>query len=223
MQWNVNTPLMGRPRHAARAWTRQSYIVACVVALLAVYFSGFFDGPDSSAARDAPGHTDVPVRILLGPVQVRGGYVQLEKHAGYRVDRFRIVSHTLWTDKEDLDTMLDMMAQAFARKKPFLIIWDVRKMGFPRVRREQIRQVHDFLDDHLIAWDTYVQAHAVILTNPLVRAFAALLKRLFEPPQPVTISRDDAGADEFARRCCDKPRSFVKKVYGDKEAQWNLF
>ena len=117
-------------------------------------------------------HRTVPYRTVLGPSKLHGGVVQLERHPGSRVDRLRVVSHTIWTDHKDLDSMLTIFQQALARKHPFMVIWDVRSLTFPRVRAAQVEQVRSFLGGFAVQFDTYVQAHIIIISNPGMRAQA---------------------------------------------------
>ena len=84
---------------------------------------------------------------------------------------------------------------------------------FPRVKGEQVQQVREFLEEYVERFDTHVQAHIIMLKNPVVRAFASLLLHFFEPPQPYKITNDDAVADKYASECCNKPRSYKKKNY----------
>jgi hypothetical protein len=148
------------------------------------------------------------------------GVRQLERHAGSSIARLRVVTHTIWTDYTDLDLMLDLFKQSLARKQPLMVIWDVRSLTFPRVKAAQVAQVTAFVGEYAEAFDDRVQAHIIILSNPVVRAFARLLLHFFEPPQPYTIAKDDAAADAFAEECGKKkPRSFRKPSY-DKTSKF---
>lgn len=162
------------------------------------------------------------VKILIGPFALKGGVVQLEHHKNSSTARLRVVTHSIWTDYRDLDMMLTVFRQTLARKKPFLVIWDIRSLTWPRVKGEQVRQVKKFADGFARQWDTYAQANVIILSNPIIRTFAGLLLRFFSTPQPYHIARDDAGADDFAQSCCNKPRSFVKASY-DTDSEFKLF
>ena len=90
-----------------------------------------------------------------------------------------------------------------------------------RLSCHNVVQVRDFTYEFAEAFDRHVQAHAIILKNPLVIAFAHILLRFFQPPQPYKIVKDDASATEFASTCCLSPRSFVKASY-DTEAEFRL-
>jgi len=152
-------------------------------------------------------------KILIGPINLHDGVVQLERHEGSNVARLRVVTHTIWTDYRDCDAMFNVFKQALARKQPFMVIWDARSLAFPRVKAEQVGQVRQFVDSSAEAFDTYVQAHIILISNPIVRAFARIILHFFEPPQPYLITKHDAAADDFAHRCCTKPRSFRKASY----------
>ena len=200
-------------------------VLCAVVALIAA--SGWSPSAAASPAAAAAAPIDVPLSILEGPAtSVSGQLVQLERHSNSPA-RMRVVTHTIFTSGNDLDAMFRVMHRSLARKTPFLIIWDIRKLRFPRLKVAQVRQVKEWLKGHLVAWDTHVQGHAIILSNPIARTFAWLLIRAFSPPQPVTIARDEAEADEFARTCCSKPRSYVKtpEEYAAKEKAnvWKAF
>ena len=47
----------------------------------------------------------------------------------------------------------------------------------------QVQQVREFIEEYCEPFDRHVQAHIIILSNPVIRAFARLLLRVFEPPQ----------------------------------------
>lgn len=147
--------------------------------------------------------------------------MQLEQRGSSQVAWLRVVSHSIWTDHHELEAVLSVLRQALRRKRPFLVIWDVRSLTFPRVNMAQVQQVRDFTYEFAEAFDRHVQAHAIILKNPLVIAFAHILLRFFQPPQPYKIVKDDASATEFASTCCLSPRSFVKASY-DTEAEFRL-
>ena len=97
-----------------------------------------------------------PHSILIGPAHLKGGLVQLERHAGNATARLRIVTHTVWTDYRDLDQMLTIFKKSLARKQPFLLIWDVRSLTFPRVKMQQVQQVREFIKAYCEPFDTCV-------------------------------------------------------------------
>ena len=200
---------LGRQRWPALFGNLWSPVGVLAVAAAAVCVYAFVPAP---ALHYSPTSAS-PARVLLGPSQLKGGVVQLERHAGSSVARLRVVTHTVWTDYRDLDAMLTIWKQSLARKQPLMVIWDVRSLTFPRVRGEQINQVREFIDEFAEPFDTYVQAHIIILSNPIVRTFARVLLHFFEPPQPYIITKSDEGADEFAANCCNHPRSYRKKKY----------
>lgn len=209
---------------AARVSTKRWPLFAAVAAIAVACFSlsSSSDGLTELAAAYTPGK----VKILLGPAKLRGGLAQLERHNGVgnpAVARLRIVTHTIWTDYRDLESMLTIWKQALARKKPLMMIWDVRSLTFPRVKVQQVKQVKEFVDEFAQQFDTHVQAHVIILSNPIVRAFLSLLLRVFDPPQPAKIVKDDAAADAFMEQCCHKVRSYAKKEYGTGAAHFKRF
>eukprot|EP00966_Prymnesium_polylepis_P119417 2759966-Prymnesium_polylepis.1 len=112
---------------------------------------------------------------------------------------------------------------ALALKRPFVVVWDTRAIALPLISRGMIRHARNWVDAYAPAWDSRVQAHALIVGNPLYRGLANLLFRVFAPPQPWIITGDEAAAVEFARTCCPKPRSWVKKSYADRDQRFALF
>ena len=118
--------------------------------------------------------------------------------------------------RQSKEPVSEKQKKSLGRKQPLLLIWDVRSLTFPRVKMQQVQQVREFIEEYCEPFDTHVQAHIIILSNPVIRAFARVLLRLFEPPQPYLITKDDAAADEFAGRCCNRPRSYVKQSYDTK-------
>ena len=95
-------------------------------------------------------------------------------------------------------------------------------MRWPKISRKQLRMIRSWVDANAIKWDTRVQAHAMILTNPVVRSLAQLVIRLFAPPQPIKIVRSEEEAIEFARSCCKHPKSWVKDSYADRDQRFGL-
>ena len=67
-----------------------------------------------------------------------------------------------------------------------------------------------------------MQAHAILLTNPVVRSIANVVIRLFAPPQPIRIVASEAEALDFHATCCRKPRSWVKPSYADRDQRFAL-
>ena len=92
---------------------------------------------------DVHGHGEARVRTLIGPIVLRGGVVQLEQRGSSQVAWLRVVSHSIWTDHHELEAVLSVLRQALRRKRPFLVIWDVRSLTFPRVNMAQVQQVCD--------------------------------------------------------------------------------
>lgn len=184
-------------------------LLLCILVAVAAILCTVSDRAEASGGS----WTSTPHKILVGPLTLQGGVAQLEHHAGSRVARLRVVTHTIWTNHTDLSSMLTIFKQSLARKQPFMIIWDARSLTFPRVRAEQVNQVREFVDEFAELFDTHVQAHIILLSNPVVRAFARVLLRFFEPPQPYIITKEDAAAEEFALHCCNPPRSYRKASY----------
>ena len=67
-----------------------------------------------------------------------------------------------------------------------------------------------------------MQAHAILLTNPIVRSIANVVIRLFAPPQPIRIVASEAEALDFHATCCRKPRSWIKPSYADRDQRFAL-
>ena len=80
-------------------------------------------------------------------------------------------------------------------------------MLLPQISPKMMRMIRAWVDKNAVQWDTRVQAHALLLTNPLVRTVAQLVIRLFAPPQPVRIVRSEAEALAFHASCCARPVS----------------
>jgi len=157
-------------------------------------------------------------KILLGPVQLSNGFVQFERLTDdvTALPRLRVV--TRWSrglTDDDLVVALSLFSKVLAQRRHFSVTWDVRGVSFPRISMKQHQVAREWIGDHVVAWDTYVQAHCVIITNPLLRGLLSLIIRVFQPPQPLTTARDNSEALAFARGCCKHPRSFVKKSYAD--------
>ena len=92
-------------------------------------------------------------------------------------------------------------------------------------KKSWMRRVHDWVEQHVKAWDTHVQAHVVLVRNPIARQLVRLLQRVFLPPQPTAIVRDEVEALAFVRSCCSgRPRSYVKskQEYASRDARFAL-
>jgi hypothetical protein len=189
-----------------RAQAAVAIVVATAAALLCV---------DRGDASSMSVHCREGCRVLVGPVMLHGGYVQLERHDGSgssSVPRLRLVSRGgRGFNDNDIRLLLDTFTVVLRRKRPFIIIWDARKLAWPRISGKQVGMLHAWFEKEYLNWDTYLQAHATIISNPLARAFASLVTGVFRPPQPINHHSTPEQADAFARRCCDVTRSYVKK------------
>lgn len=152
--------------------------------------------------------------LLLGPAPLgHGGRAELEGAGrGMSVPRLRLTGGSAFDDAS-LTTTTAFVDRVLARRRPFTILWDPRHLTWPRVTPKQLQAVGLWLEDNVVAWDTHVQAHTLLLSNPIVRGLAQLLIKVFAPPQPVRIVKNEEEALAFARTCCTKPRSWVKASY----------
>jgi hypothetical protein len=164
-------------------------------------------------------------RVLIGPVKLPncgGGFVQLENHPeGGAVAILRVVGRSSRC-MDDAHETLGLFSQVLAQRRPFTVLWDMRGAGFPRINRDMVGFIRDWVGDHVVPWDTYNQGHAIIISNPLLRGFISLTIRIFRPPQPTETMHDEASAFKFLTRCCRQPRSWVKSSYPDKDERNNL-
>jgi len=161
-------------------------------------------------------------RILLQARGLSGGLAQLEG-SGTALPRLRVVTPAMkGFDDGDLASVLQLFSQTLARRQPFTLEWDLRQIAWPRISSSQYNVVREWVGDHVIAWDTHAQAHAIIITNPLARALTAIVLRAFRPPQPHRVCKDPAEALEFAATCCTTPRSWVKASYDDRDSRYSL-
>ena len=101
-------------------------------------------------------------------------------------------------------------------------MWDPRPVQWPKLTPRMFRTIRAWVDENARTWDTYVQAHAILLTNPIVRSIANVVIRLFAPPQPTRIVASEAEALDFHATCCRKPRSWVKPSYADRDQRFAL-
>lgn len=102
-------------------------------------------------------------------------------------------------------------------------MWDVRKLSWPRISKSQYARVRSWVGEHVIAWDTYAQAHVILIHNPLARALVSIVLRIFRPPQPHQLVRRPAEAWRFAATCSTRPRSWVKDSYDDRDNRYSMF
>ena len=108
-------------------------------------------------------------------------------------------------------------------RRPFTVLWDPRGVRWPHLTPRHLRIIRAWVDANAEKWDTQVQAHALLLTNPIVRGVARLVIRLFAPPQPLRIVTSEEEALEFARTCCPRPKSWVKASYADRDERFKVF
>jgi hypothetical protein len=102
-------------------------------------------------------------------------------------------------------------------------MWDVRQIAWPRISKPQYLRVREWVGEHVVAWDTHAQAHAILIHNPLARALVSIVLRVFRPPQPHKLVRHPAEAWLYAATCCPEPRSWVKGSYDDRDNRYSLF
>ena len=153
-------------------------------------------------------------KVLIGPVQLQGGVALLEQLPDTGVARLRLVTQGgRGINDADLNAILDLMTRVVKRKKPFTVCWDFRTLALPHLSKQQFVTIREWVGDYLVPWDTHAQAHAILISNVVVRTFLSLIIRVFRPPQPVKITRDDEVALEFAQTCCKQVRSYVKGSY----------
>jgi hypothetical protein len=122
-------------------------------------------------------------------------------------------------DEEALEAATAFADRVLQLKRPFSILWDPRAISWPRLTTRLMRMGSEWAEKNALEWDTRVQAHALLVPNPVLASIASLLIRLFAPPQPVSILKDDDEARAFAQSCCARPRSWVKDSYDTRDEQ----
>lgn len=164
-----------------------------------------------------------PQRPWLGPETLgHGGSITLERALPGGLPRLRLTGGRAY-DEAALVATYTFFDRVLALRRPFTVLWDPRRVRWPRISTNELRMIRRWVDRNAQAWDTRVQAHALLLTNPVVRSIAQLIIRLFAPPQPVRIVASEEEADAFAATCCPRPRSWVKASYADRDERFGLF
>ena len=149
-------------------WLRRFSWAAVAAAVAIVGYAYLERAPDGEATTPPP---------LLGPVDLgHGGRVQLERQPG-ALPRMRVVGGSIF-DERALVALYSFMGRVLDRRKPFTVLWDPRSVVWPRVGPRQLAVVRTWVDANAVRWDTHVQAHALLVTNPLVRPIARLVLRL---------------------------------------------
>ena len=197
---------------------RRGVMAALAAILLALLLNTASPSPSnniSSAMINSPGLL-IP-RSSMG----HGGYLELEKPCDGMLPRIRLVGGKIY-DEFALERTQTFFNRVLKLGRPFTVLWDPRPVRWPKISRKQLRMIRSWVDQNAIKWDTRVQAHAMILTNPVVRSLAQLVIRLFAPPQPIKIVRSEEEAIEFARSCCKHPKSWVKDSYADRDQRFGL-
>ena len=202
--------------------TRSSWLLVAAV-MVALVASGLARAP--AAAANPATSSSLPVRSLeLGPTALNrhGGGLELERARPGEHARLRVTGGRVY-DETALVSTYTFFDHVLALRKPFTVLWDPRAVLVPRLSGKMMRMIRGWVDAHAVQWDTHVQAHAILLTNPIVRAIASLVIRLFAPPQPIRIVTSEAEATAFARECCTRPRSWVKASYADRDQRFQVF
>ena len=163
-------------------------------------------------------------QLLLGPSPLgHGGHLFMERpQHGVNLPRLHVVGGYKY-DEIALVNTYTFFGEVLKLRRPFTCLWDPRPVRWPALSGRQLKMIRAWVDANSVQWDTYVQAHALILTNPIVRALARMVIKLFAPPQPVRIVKSEEEALQFARTCCAKTRSYVKRSYADRDSRFSLF
>ena len=159
-------------------WTRGGFAAgACVRSVMAVAFRG---GDDASLAANRP-------PPILGPSTLPGGgTIELERPPRTSLPRLRVTPGRVHGGRRPPRTPSSIASSGCAA---VLMLWDPRGVRWPRLTPRHLRIIRAWVDANAEKWDTQVQAHALLLTNPIVRGVARLVIRLFAPPQPLASSR----------------------------------
>ena len=201
-------------------WTTRQLAAALAVGVAAlVWWLGLRGAADELSA-----DVSSSARLLLGPSPLgHGGRIELERAQGPgTLPRLRVVGGRVF-DEASLVSIYSFFDRVLLLRRPFTCLWDPRRVVWPKLSGRQMRMIRAWVDANAVQWDTRVQAHALLLTNPVVRSIANLVMRLFAPPQPTAIVPSEAEALAFARSCCRRPRSWVKASYADREQRFRLF
>lgn len=157
----------------------------------------------------------------MGPVSLgHDGRAQLE--SAERLLRLRVTGGRIF-DEDALVSTYAFFDRVLTLRRPFTVLWDPRRVVWPRLSSDGLRRVRAWVDGNARRWDTYAQAHVIILMNPITRSLAHIVLRLFAPPQPTRVVRSEAEALAFHTTCCPHPRSWVKASYADRDARFGVF
>ena len=207
--------------HVPRKTTTRCLIATSIAVALAAAIVSRLPPPPRSPT-DATGANKRP-SVVLGPQTLSCGTVVLETHADANLPRLHVQINGGSLSDADVQKLLRLFSLVLGRRKPFTVAWDMRRFVWPRVSPAQYVSVRDWVGANVIMWDTYAQGHAIIVANPVAWAVINLALRVFQPPQPrAVVRRDDAGL-AFARTCCLRPRSYVKRSYADRSERHTYF
>jgi hypothetical protein len=187
-------------------FTRRTWIIAAIFVVAVAVFAALIG---LGAASTSDGFDLGGRKLILGPVEWSNGQMQLERQSR-GVPWLRISLRGRGLTDSDLELILDAWTRVLQRNKPFVIIWDARKLKLAMISRAQLRMLQAWFRDHFLTWDTLLQAHITIIGNPLARAFASVVTRVFRPPQPIHHASSESDAEEYAARCCSTTRSYMK-------------
>lgn len=136
-----------------QAHTSRALALAAVVSLIAAIYV-------SRALPDPEPESGGRVQLIIGPKRLGAGVLQLERHSlGGHLPLLRITANSKrGFDDSDLAESLDLCTRVLARRQPFVILWDVRSVAWPRISPSQFTTVHKWIETHLVPWDTHVQA-----------------------------------------------------------------
>ena len=171
---------------------------------------------------DRSGGDAHPLLLPRARLGSSGGWVELERARPGTLPRLRIVAGRVY-DEGAIRSTLHYFDRVLELRRPFTVLWDPRRVLWPRVGRPELRVMRQWVDANAARWDSRVQAHAVVIANPILRSIAHLAIGLFAPPQPTRVVSNLEAADVAAQSWGRASRSWVKSSYADRDQRFRVF
>ena len=174
--------------------------------------------PDASPTSVFTAFPGDSIEQLLPSVTTPVVSVALESHPPHDLafSLLRITAHPgdFYEDLQAIPNVNAFCDEALKLGTPLLVLYDFEHGRLPPLLlgKQLLSLCVKWADDHARQWDDQVQGLAVVISNPVARAFLNTINRLLQPPQPITYVASKEEAMSFLGKIRVR-RSYVKASY----------